>query len=290
MRGLGLSLRSVLLCAFLFSSLGARARRRAGASLSGSHGGGARRARGASALSSSSSLASAALLGGDGPLSADGACFDLPKGMCEACPSGETNMCQSTKKACARSFCTPLCTKQLSWSCDIGVTGTGFNASVQERRALCAQVTGHACSEAFKCCKADAALTAWVERRSTDRFTATPLLPLAACIHDASDKAAAARSCNACKSALALKVAAKIAATDCAFGSAPMARGDSPTPGAGSLTSLEERCAAHALKVNGALAKLIGSINAQKLCECSGCCDTEGTKPTCFFPMFEVIR
>ena len=69
-----------------------------------------------------------------------------------------------------------------------------------------------------------------------------------------------------------------------------MARGDSPTPGAGSLTSLEERCAAHALKVNGALAKLIGSINAQKLCECSGCCDTEGTKPTCFFPMFEVIR
>lgn len=284
---LSVSLRSVLLCVALFSSLSVRARRRAGASLSR---GSSRRVRSASAQSSSLSLASAAQLGGDGPLSADGACFDLPKKMCEACPSGETNMCQSTKKACARSFCTPLCTKNISWSCDIGVTGTAFNASLQERKALCAQVIGHACSETFKCCKADAALTAWVERRSTCRLTATPLLPLAACIHDASDKAAATRSCNACKAALSLKVAAKIASTDCAFGSAPMARGDSPTPGAGSLTSLEERCAAQALKINDGLAKLISSINAEKLCECSGCCDTEGKEPTCWFPAFEVIR
>lgn len=243
----------------------------------------------ASALSARTWAAAAFSSSSSSSLVGDGECFGLPAAQCKPCPSGETNMCAGTAAQCKNSFCSPLCTA-LAWSCDVAVApaAAGFGGGAvtpAERQALCAQFVGHACAAVFKCCKADAALTEWVEGLSSDGETGSPLLPLAPCAHDPADAGAAARSCGACKSALALKLTAAISASACRFGSPDMpSKSAKPSAGGGTLSSLEERCAALARKLNAKLAAVMGEAG-DMLCRCAGCCDAPKGKDTCYFPL-----
>jgi hypothetical protein len=182
----------------------------------------------------------------------DGECFGLPKANCKPCPSGETNMCSSTEKQCKDIHCTPLCLS-LAWSCEVkvgkgkGAQQFGSSMADEEKRALCAQFVGQACSKIFSCCKADAALTDWVEGFSFAEQTASPLLPIGPCLHDPSDEKASKSACSACKGAISLDL--KATPERCVFGSPKLAskaggggKGKKKAnPGGGSFKSLEER-------------------------------------------------
>lgn len=218
-------------------------------------------------------------------------CFGLVKKMCVPCPSPEQNNCEAIESTCNDLFCAPMC---LANTLDCEVTAKDLDVTDEEKKALCAQVIGHACASTFKCCKSDSAgFLDWVEGQSMDY--ATPLLPIASCKHDPKDEAASKRMCNLCQEQLGLKVSPAID-RQCHFGGPQLQEEpeskDKPdkVQGVGAMKSYQERCLSEGEKVGAKAADIFGySGFGKQLCTCAGCCAPEGDQPTCFYPLTSII-
>lgn len=108
---------------------------------------------------------------------------------------------------CKRSFCHPLCTK-MTWDCKASaksddksfVKFTKYVENDSFRKALCAQIQAHACTDIMKCCQRDDPFVYnWVDGMTSAEDGIARLVPNPECAHDPNNKALSDILCNECQ-------------------------------------------------------------------------------------------
>jgi len=224
---------------------------------------------------------------------ASGECASLVTKHCDPCfmAKGDKKFCDSTKDACDKLFCNPLCLR-LTW--DIKVAATGgppqFQtevAKVSTQYAIGSQFRAHACSKVMGCCEENDDLTDWVELRTYGGYFPTPLVPLQFC-----QKADPAK-CAACKQNVAVTVTPKPDVCSKFFEEQPPAGKDialfarASTPGPTEVPkhhSMKKRCQEFITLLQGKIGSLTSDFNT-KVCDCFGCCEPSSPEESCYFPV-----
>jgi len=224
---------------------------------------------------------------------ASGACASLVTQHCDPCfmAKGDKKFCGSTKDACDKLFCNPLCLR-LTWDVEVKATGgpAPFQAEVAKistQYAIASQFKAHACSKLMGCCEENDALTDWVELRTYGGYFPTPVVPLQFC------KEADAAKCSACKSGVAVTVTPKPDVCSKFYEELPPAGKDvalfarASTPGPMQIPKhhgMKKRCEEFIKLLQGKIGSMQSAFT-QKVCDCFGCCEPATPEESCFFPV-----
>jgi len=224
---------------------------------------------------------------------ASGECAALVTQHCDPCfmAPGDAKFCSSTKDACDKLFCNPLCLR-LTWDVKV-VAASGpdpFKAEVMKiatQYAIGSQFRAHACSKLMGCCEVNDALSDWVELRTYGGYFPTPVVPLQFCPEPDEAK------CAVCKSSVTVTITPKPEVCDRFYEELPPAGKDialfarAATPGPTQIPkhhSFKKRCQEFIILLQGKIGSMTSAFQ-QKVCDCFGCCKVSNPDENCFFPV-----